>query len=119
MDELEVQIGAQTKLEEIQRLREESAKRREINSAESVSALRKAFETKGNKADLKKSTAFVKRLKAVTREGLAQCIRDVGSLKLNKYLEEIVDGLVETKYKAAEVQVSFSYARHYIVHMKV
>lgn len=55
------------------------------------------------KSDLKKSTAFVKKIKAINAEGLQQCIRDAETLNLSLYISEIVTALLEINFKAVDV----------------
>ena len=55
------------------------------------------------KSDLKKSTAFVKKLRVVTPDGIVGCIRDVEQFNLTLYISEIVTALLETHFKAADV----------------
>ena len=55
------------------------------------------------KSDLKKSTAFVKKLRVVSPDGLIGCIRDTETLNLTLYISEIVMAILETNYKATDV----------------
>jgi hypothetical protein len=48
------------------------------------------------KSDLKKATAFVKKIKMITSDGLLQCIRDTQTLNLTLYISEIISSLIET-----------------------
>ncbi|OQR99407.1 regulator of nonsense transcripts 2 [Thraustotheca clavata] len=47
------------------------------------------------KSDLKKSSAFVKKLKVLNDANVAQCLKDVAELNLMRYLSECVVSLVE------------------------
>lgn len=58
---------------------------------------------KSLKSDLKKSTALVKKLRAVTADGLVNCIKDTETLNLNLYISEIVTAVLETNFKVADV----------------
>lgn len=55
------------------------------------------------KSDLKKSTAFVKKLKVINSDGLQQCIRECETLNLNLYVSEIVTSLLEMNIKATDI----------------
>ena len=78
---------------------------REINSAESVKKSRDEHvkNKKSLKSDLKKTTAFVKKVKNINAEGLQQCIRDTETLNLTLYISEIVVALLETAFKVTDV----------------
>jgi len=81
------------------------AQKRVVNSAESVKKSRKAHSDRKEllKSDLKKSTAFVKKLKvSINAEGIQQCIRDVDSLNLFLFISEIVSSIAATTFKATE-----------------
>ncbi|OQR84133.1 regulator of nonsense transcripts 2 [Achlya hypogyna] len=70
---------------------------RAANSAASCAELQKAIAT-GQiklKSDLKKSSAFVKKLKMLTDSNVAACLKDVAELNLTRYLSECVVSLVE------------------------
>jgi regulator of nonsense transcripts 2 len=54
---------------------------------------------------LKKSTAFVKKLRVVAPDGLLGCIRDTDAINLTLYISEIVKALLETNFKATDVAV--------------
>jgi hypothetical protein len=77
------------------------------------------------KSDMKKATAFVKKLRAINAEGtlilasnsticelfaiwcirlgLQQCLRDADAVNLTLYISEIVGGILETSFKATDV----------------
>lgn len=55
------------------------------------------------KSDLKRSTAFVKKIKALTSEAIGQCQKEVESLNLKLYISEIVTGLLTVTFKAVDV----------------
>ena len=54
-------------------------------------------------SNLKKCSAFAKKLRVITPDGLTQCIRDVDVLNLNPYIEEIVSGILESNFKSTDV----------------
>ena len=55
------------------------------------------------KSDMKKSTSFVKKIRALTPESLQQCIRDAETLNLALYVSEIVAALLECKFKFNDI----------------
>lgn len=77
---------------------------RSINSPANIAKLRDSFRNNRNvKSDVKKSSAFVKKIRTITADGIQQCIRDTDTLNLTQYLSEIVDAILATTYKAAEL----------------
>jgi regulator of nonsense transcripts 2 len=104
-DDLEAQLEALSAIEELKKEKDELIAQRTSNSAATAQVSRKAHEAnkKNLKSDLKKTTAFVKKIRSINTEGLQQCIRDVETLNLNLYISEIVGAIVETAYKATDV----------------
>lgn len=104
-DDLEAQLEALSAIEELKKEKDELIAQRLSNSVAVVQASRKAHEAnkKNLKSDLKKTTAFVKKIRSINTEGLQQCIRDVETLNLTLYISEIVGAIVETAYKATDV----------------
>eukprot|EP00520_Triparma_pacifica_P015502 CAMPEP_0118632088 /NCGR_PEP_ID=MMETSP0785-20121206/252_1 /TAXON_ID=91992 /ORGANISM="Bolidomonas pacifica, Strain CCMP 1866" /LENGTH=348 /DNA_ID=CAMNT_0006522823 /DNA_START=160 /DNA_END=1202 /DNA_ORIENTATION=- len=79
-------------------------KLRSNNKSGSLIELRKSFKSdKSVKSDLKRSTAFVKRLKASDKD-LSSMVRDSRTLNLLRYTEEIVSGVVECRCKPNEIE---------------
>lgn len=87
-------------------------------AAENLAELRKQFEAskKTLKSDLKKCTAFVKKVKSGTAWSMkpTDIERDVASLNLTRYVEEVAAALVEAKLKPTDLPtvVSLCYAMH-------
>ena len=99
--EFETELEALSVLEELKREKAALDTLRRTNSKAGVAAIRKE---KGNlKSDLKKSTAFVKKIRAITCEGLLQCLRDAETLNLSHHISEIASAVVEAKFKVSEV----------------
>lgn len=78
-------------------------------SAEYLVASRKEFESKKKslKSDLKKCTAFVKKIKtggawSMTPDAL---VKDASSLNLSRYVEEVVAAVLEAKLKLTDLPV--------------
>lgn len=98
------QIEAQSFLDTLQREVELLSQQRQVNAPKNVIALRQSFQNNKNvKSDLKKSNAFVKKLRAITSEGLTQCIRETETLNLTQFISEIVQAILATTFKAADV----------------
>ena len=55
------------------------------------------------KSDLKKCTAFSKKIKAVTPDGLQQCVKNIDALNLSNYVSEIAAAVIEVNYKITDV----------------
>lgn len=97
----------------------ESRKRhRKELAVENLLSLRKDFEAskKKLKSDLRKCTAFVKKVKSGTAWTMkpADMERDIASLNLSRYVEEVAAALLEAKLKVADLPtvVSLCLAMH-------
>ena len=95
-------------LQQIEILRKEKAEilaSIDANSLPKVTVSRRDHESNKSalKSDLKKTQAFVKKIKSINVEGLQQCIRDSETLNLNLYISEIVVAIAETGYKPTDV----------------
>ena len=103
--ELEAQIEALAQFDDLTKEKSELIANKKSNSLPDVLVFRKAHESnKSNlRSDLKKTTAFVKKIKSINFEGLQQCIRDTETLNLHLYTSEIVAAIIETNYKATDV----------------
>lgn len=103
--EFEAQLEALSCIEELKKEKEELMINRAKNFPAVVAISRKEHEAnrKQLKSDLKKTTAFVKKIRSINTEGLQQCIRDTETLNLTLYISEIVGAIVETAYKATDV----------------
>jgi regulator of nonsense transcripts 2 len=102
--ELEAQIDALGQLQELKKEKDEVVALRSSNLPSAVQGARKEFEAnkKNLKSDLKKATAFVKKIRSINSEGLQQCIRDVETLNLTQHISEVVTAAVETAFKATD-----------------
>lgn len=100
-DAFEEQLEALSILDNLKKEIEANAAKREENS---LANAQRARSDRGKlKSDLKKTTAFVKKIRALTPESLQQCIRDTETLNLTLYISEIVAALLEAKFKFNEV----------------
>lgn len=88
--------------------KEHKASRTELET-ESLLAARKEFEASKRKlkTDVKKCTAFVKKVKSGSAWSMkpADIQRDVASLNLSRYVDEIVAALLESNYKVADIPI--------------
>jgi regulator of nonsense transcripts 2 len=80
---------------------------RKVFSTEELSASRKSFETskKSLKSDLKKCTTFVKKIKTGGAWSMRpdDIIRDIASLNLSRYVEEVVTAILESNMKVTDL----------------
>lgn len=104
-NEFEAQLEALAQLEGIKKEKDELLVYKQSNSIPNITTIRKTNDAnKSNlKSDLKKTTAFVKKIKSINFEGLQQCIRDTETLNLTLYISEIVTAITETNYKPTDV----------------
>ena len=94
LEALSILDGLRKEIESIVATREENS----LINAQSARSNRGKL-----KSDLKKTTAFVKKIRALTPESLQQCIRDIETLNLTLYISEIIAALLESKFKVNEV----------------
>ena len=86
--------------------------------AETLAAFRKNFQSnkKSLKTDLKKCTAFVKKIKSGTAWTMKvdEINRDVSTLNLSRYVDEVVSALLDAKFKVPDLPqvVALSKAMH-------
>jgi hypothetical protein len=99
--DFEAQIELQHQISLYNREFEKLKELRVVNLPKNVQVIRKNFVA--NKSDLKKSTAFVKKIKSTNAEGIQQCLRDCETLNLYNYISEIISAIVATNYKATDV----------------
>lgn len=102
-EDFEEQLQALSMIDDLKRTNDALAKLRNDNSPASADVSRRELNGGKLKSDLKKTTAFVKKIRVITSEGLLQCIRDVQTLNLTLYISEIVSAVVETNFKATDV----------------
>ena len=89
---------------------------RDVMSTDYVVTSRKEFEAKKKslKSDLKKCTAFVKKIKtggawSMTPDAL---VKDASSLNLSRYVEEVVAAVLEAKLKLTDLPVVLSLCKN-------
>ncbi|CAN0022499.1 unnamed protein product, partial [Ectocarpus fasciculatus] len=87
------------------------ARRRELREKHTPEALkvsRDAHEANKPKlkSDLKKTTAFTKKVKVLSEDQRSALTKDVETLNLNRYVSEVVDAVAENRLKNADVSVA-------------
>jgi hypothetical protein len=99
----EEEIEILTLFENLAKERDEFIRNRQTFLPRNIPLKRKEFaNNKAVKSDVKKSNAFVKKLKAINAEGIQQCIRDTDTLNLTLFISEIVQAILATTYKATD-----------------
>jgi regulator of nonsense transcripts 2 len=77
------------------------------NELQSLESARKLFQDNKKllKTDLKKCTAFVKKIKSGSAwtASLPDVLKDIATLNLSRYVEEVVSAVVESKPKIADI----------------
>eukprot|EP01038_Epipyxis_sp_PR26KG_P009687 gene9687-13040_t len=102
--DLETQLEILSLFDSLNRERQEIDSIRRRNTPSNISLTRKEVARNFTlKSDLKKSNAFVKKIKSLNPEGIAQCVRDAESLNLTLFLSEIVSAILATSFKATDV----------------
>lgn len=86
-------------------------RRRELRKRHTPEALKLSREVhEANKpklkSDLKKTTAFTKKVKQLSEDQRASLDKDLDTLNLSRYVSEIVDAVAENKLKNADVSVA-------------
>jgi regulator of nonsense transcripts 2 len=105
VSDFEAQLEAMAMLEQVAKERELLIKTRQSNLPKNIPAKRLEFQKTGKsslKSDVKKSSAFVKKLRSTNNEGIQQCIRDTESLNLVLYISEIVQAILSITFKATD-----------------
>lgn len=106
-ESFEAQIELFAQVDALQKEKDALLTSRNSNLPQNITVYRKQNEKLKQqlKSDLKKSNAFVKKLKLINSEGINQCIRDTESLNLTLFTSEIVNAIVATTYKATDASL--------------
>jgi regulator of nonsense transcripts 2 len=114
----ELQEKIQAALETLEAIVESTKQRREsreLFAAESLVEARKTFEAskKSLKSDLKKCTAFVKKVKSGSAWSMRphELTKDVATLNLSRYVEEVAAAVTESRWKVADIPVVMALCR--------
>ena len=112
INEIKLEINKLLKLREINLLKYNKTQQKQqtststslsISSSSSSSSSSITSSTIELKSDLKKTTAFIKKLRLITSDGLLQCLRDIQTLNLTLYISEIVSSIIEITIKPNDV----------------
>lgn len=78
---------------------------RASNSPASVAASREAHESRSAtlKSDLKRITALKGKMKSLMEEGKEAVLKDIASLNLHMFVEELVTAIAESKLKPGDI----------------
>lgn len=101
METLEQQILIQSQLENVKKDRIVKLELRNANSVKNIENIRNA--NVKLKSDLKRSTAFVKKLKGINENNINALYKDALELNLSRYCSEIVLAISEMHFKTSEL----------------
>jgi hypothetical protein len=105
--ELEEELEAQAQIEEARKEENERQQLRAANNEEAVAKTRKETSTsKSLKSDLKKTTGVVKKIRMLSESNCAALCKDIQTLKLARYISEIVIAFVEANLKTSDVSAA-------------
>ncbi|KAF4035000.1 Up-frameshift suppressor 2 [Phytophthora infestans] len=106
----DVQAQALSQLRELQRQREVRSALRSANSVTNVAAVREQLATLKLKSDIKRSSAFVKKLRVLSEANADSLLRDAAELNLTRYVSECVAALADAPLKAADLPAAVKVA---------
>ncbi|CEG47804.1 regulator of nonsense transcripts [Plasmopara halstedii] len=109
-DEEDAQTQALLQLRELQRQSEVRFTLRVANSAAAVASVRSQLATLKLKSDIKRSSAFVKKLRQLTESNADSLLRDAAELNLTRYISECVAALADAPLKLADLAASVKVA---------
>ena len=89
-------------MEEVKKYRSWKENERKINS--NVEVRPTEDDLRKLDSNLKKNTAFVRKIKTYTESQKTAILKDISSLNLNKYIGEISSAITEAKLKMSDVQ---------------
>ena len=89
-------------MEEVKKYRSWKENERKINS--NVEVRPTEDDLRKLDSNLKKNTAFVRKIKTYTESQKTAILKDISSLNLNKYIGEIATAITEAKLKMSDVQ---------------
>ncbi|EGZ11827.1 hypothetical protein PHYSODRAFT_547735 [Phytophthora sojae] len=109
-EEDEAQVQALAQLQELKRLSEARQALRAANCAEGVAAARAQLASLKLKSDIKRSSAFVKKLRVLSESNADSLLRDAAELNLTRYVSECVAALADAPLKAADLAAAVKVA---------
>ncbi|KAF4317616.1 hypothetical protein BBO99_00005597 [Phytophthora kernoviae] len=109
-DEDEAVLQAQMQLAELQRQWNARLALRESNSPENVASVRSQLASLKLKSDIKRSSAFVKKLRLLSESNADSLLRDAAELNLTRYVSECVAALADAPLKLADLPAAVKVA---------
>ncbi|ETI54982.1 hypothetical protein L914_02191 [Phytophthora nicotianae] len=106
----DAQAQALSQLHELQRQSEARSALRSANSAANVADVRAKLATLKLKSDIKRSSAFVKKLRVLSEANADSLLRDAAELNLTRYVSECVAALADAPLKAADLPAAVKVA---------
>ncbi|KAG4046608.1 Regulator of nonsense transcripts [Phytophthora cactorum] len=106
----DAQAQALSQLRDLQRQSEARSALRSVNSAANVAAVREQLATLKLKSDIKRSSAFVKKLRVLSEANADSLLRDADELNLTRYVSECVAALADAPLKAADLAAAVKVA---------
>ncbi|KAG6958726.1 hypothetical protein JG688_00010389 [Phytophthora aleatoria] len=106
----DAQAQALSQLRDLQRQSEARLALRSANSAANVVAVREQLATLKLKSDIKRSSAFVKKLRVLSEANADSLLRDAAELNLTRYVSECVAALADAPLKAADLAAAVKVA---------
>ncbi|TDH72466.1 hypothetical protein CCR75_006098 [Bremia lactucae] len=102
-EDADAQAQAQLLFSELQRQHEARSALRTANSRANVSTVRAQIATLKLKSDIKRSSAFVKKLRGLSEASADSLLRDAAELNLTRYVSECVAALADAPLKLADL----------------
>uniref|UniRef100_M4BYF9 MIF4G domain-containing protein n=1 Tax=Hyaloperonospora arabidopsidis (strain Emoy2) TaxID=559515 RepID=M4BYF9_HYAAE len=102
-DSDDVQTRALAQLHDLQRQHAERQSLRAANSAASVASVRAQLSSLKLKSDIKRSSAFVKKLRVLTECNADTLLRDASELNLTRYVSECITALADAPFKLVDL----------------
>ncbi|KAG3097547.1 Regulator of nonsense transcripts [Phytophthora idaei] len=106
----DAQAQALSQLRDLQRQSEARSALRSANSAANVAVVREQLATLKLKSDIKRSSAFVKKLRVLSEVNADSLLRDAAELNLTRYVSECVAALADAPLKAADLAAAVKVA---------
>ncbi|KAL3662104.1 hypothetical protein V7S43_012905 [Phytophthora oleae] len=106
----EAQALALDQLHELTRLREARSALRSANCATNVANVRAQLSSLKLKSDIKRSSAFVKKLRMLSESNAESLLRDAAELNLTRYVSECVAALADAPLKLADLSAAVKVA---------
>lgn len=110
LDEDDAQAQALLQFHELQRQSEVRSTLRSSNSPATVASVRAQLATLKLKSDIKRSSAFVKKLRVLSEANADSLLRDAAELNLTRYVSECVAALADAPLKLVDLAAAVKVA---------